>query len=230
MAESHGIGAADPAAAFLALADGILSWELHRGAGLTMRPDAPRAIPGGEVTSGFGVGWVRLSAPCRVVWAREAVLDGAGRAVPGQRAGFGYGTLKGHPVRGEEGFYAELTAAGQLVFTCSAYSVPANLFYTLGAPVTRLTQKYVLSRYVEAARELAARELPWPAAGLAEVLLQRSLMRFPKLLERQVEEALHIKRLVLGIHHTDAHRREVPRRAHVVEADFLRAGDADDGA
>lgn len=157
MAEAHAIDAADPAAAFLRLTHGILTWELHRGAGLTMTPDAPRAAPGGEVVSGFGVGRARIKAPCRVVWAREALIDGAGRAVPGQRTGFGYGTLKGHPVKGEEGFYAELTAAGELIFTCSAYSVPANLLYTIGSPVTRLTQKYVLSRYVEAARELAGR-------------------------------------------------------------------------
>ncbi|MBG6183409.1 uncharacterized protein (UPF0548 family) [Arthrobacter sp. CAN_A214] len=157
MVESHGIEAADPAAAFLALVDGILSWELHRGAGLTMAPDAPRAAPGGEVVSGFGIGRARIPAPCRVVWAREALLDGGGRAVPGQRAGFGYGTLKGHPVRGEEGFHAELTAGGKLIFTCSAYSVPANLLYAIGSPVTRLTQRYVLSRYGEAARKLAAR-------------------------------------------------------------------------
>ena len=156
MVESHEIPAEDPSAAFIALTEGILGWELHRGAGLTMESDAERAAPGVRVVSGFGVGPARIKAPCRVIWSRVPQLDGAGRAVPGQRGGFGYGTLPGHPVKGEEGFYAELTADNRLVFICSAYSVPATPVFKLASPVTRLTQRYVLSRYVKAARALAA--------------------------------------------------------------------------
>lgn len=155
MVESHELPADDPSAAFVALTEGILAWELHRRAGLTMQPDAERAAPGVRVVSGLGVGPARIKAPCRVIWAREPQLDGAGRATPGQRGGFGYGTLPGHPVTGEEGFYAELTADNRLVFICSAYSVPSSPLFRLAAPVTRLTQRYVLSRYVKAARELA---------------------------------------------------------------------------
>ncbi|MHA7283055.1 DUF1990 family protein [Arthrobacter sp. TMS2-4] len=155
MVESHEIPAEDPSAAFIALTEGILAWELHRRAGLTMESDAGRADPGVRVVSGFGIGPARIKAPCRVLWSRAPQLDGAGRAVPGQRGGFGYGTLPGHPVRGEEGFHAELTADNRLLFLCSAYSVPATLLYRLASPVTRLTQRYVLSRYVKAARELA---------------------------------------------------------------------------
>ncbi|MBG6224994.1 uncharacterized protein (UPF0548 family) [Arthrobacter sp. CAN_A2] len=155
MVESHEIATEDPSAAFIALTEGILAWELHRGAGLTMESDAVRAAPGVRVVSGFGIGPARIKAPCRVIWSRTPQLDGAGRAVPGQRGGFGYGTLPGHPVRGEEGFYAELTADNRLLFICSAYSVPASLLFRLMAPVTRLTQRYVLARYVKAARALA---------------------------------------------------------------------------
>ena len=157
MVESHEIPTADPSASFIALTEGILAWGLHRGAGLTMESRAERADPGVRVVSGFGVGPARIKAPCEVIWARSPQLDGAGRAVPGQRGGFGYGTLRGHPVRGEEGFYAELTADNRLLFICSAYSVPASLLFRLAAPVTRLTQRYVLSRYVKAARDLAGR-------------------------------------------------------------------------
>ncbi|MDQ0736992.1 DUF1990 family protein [Arthrobacter agilis] len=156
MVESHEIEAEDPSAAFIALTEGILAWELHRRAGLTMDAGAERAAPAVRVVSGFGVGPARIKAPCRVLWTRGPQLDGTGRAVPGQRGGFGYGTLPGHPVKGEEGFYAELTADNRLVFICSAYSVPATLVFRLASPVTRLTQRYVLSRYVKAARELAA--------------------------------------------------------------------------
>lgn len=156
MVESFRIPASDPSAAFLALTEGILGWELHRRAGLTLEADARRAAPGVRAVSGFGLGPFRIKAPCRVLWSRGPRLDDDdGRAVTGQRSGFGYGTLAGHPVRGEEGFYAELTADGDLVFSCTAYSVPANLLYRLGAPVTRLTQRYVLARYARAARGLA---------------------------------------------------------------------------
>ncbi|THJ65810.1 DUF1990 domain-containing protein [Arthrobacter echini] len=156
MVKTREIPAEDPSAAFIALTEGILAWELHRGAGLTMQSDADRAAPGVKVTSGLGVGPVRLKAPCRVLWARDPQLDGAGRAVPGQRGGFGYGTLRGHPVKGEEGFYAELTADNRVLFSCSAYSVPANALFRLAAPVTRLGQRYILGRYMEAAGTLAA--------------------------------------------------------------------------
>lgn len=155
MVESHEIVTDDPSAAFIALTDGILGWELHRRAGLTIESDAVQAAPGARVVSGFGLGPARIKAPCRVIWTRSPQLDGAGRAVPGQRSGFGYGTLPGHPVRGEEGFYAELTSDNRLLFICSAYSVPAGLAFRLATPVTRLTQKYVLRRYSRAARELS---------------------------------------------------------------------------
>ncbi|MUK01522.1 DUF1990 family protein [Vibrio cholerae] len=162
MLESYEIATEDPPAAFEALTEGILGWELHRRAGLTMESDATRAAPGVRVVSGFGVGPARIKAPCRVLWSRAAQLDGTGRATPGQRGGFGYGTLPGHPVRGEEGFYAELTTDGRLLFLCSAYSVPASIVYRVASPITRLTQRYVLSRYVRAARELAAGAEPPP--------------------------------------------------------------------
>jgi uncharacterized protein (UPF0548 family) len=156
MVERHEIVCSDAPAAFAALTDGILRWELHRRAGLTMESDAEHAAPDVRVVSGFGVGPFRIKAPCRVLWSRSAQLDATGRVVPGQRSGFGYGTLPGHPVRGEEGFYAELSEDHRLFFICSAYSLPASLLYRLAAPITRLTQRFVLAGYVRAARGLAA--------------------------------------------------------------------------
>ncbi|WP_159801822.1 DUF1990 family protein [Arthrobacter zhaoguopingii] len=154
---AHPLEAGDPAAAFEALAEGILSWRLHRGAGLRVDTVAPRAVPGAEVSTALGVGPFRLPAPSTVLWSREVLREGSGRPVPGQRAGFGYGTRRGHPVRGEEGFYAELTPDGKLVFRVSAYSVPASAIYRFGAPALRLVQRHVTARYVQAARLLAGR-------------------------------------------------------------------------
>jgi uncharacterized protein (UPF0548 family) len=133
------------------VADGILGWELQRRAGLRVRADSPRVVPGAHVVSGFGVGPFRLPAPCRVVWVREPAPDG----VP-QSAGFGYGTLPGHPARGEESFEVEINSQGEVWLRIRAFSRPANWFYAAGGLVTRAAQRYVTSRYIEGARTLAA--------------------------------------------------------------------------
>ncbi|WP_240793549.1 MULTISPECIES: DUF1990 family protein [unclassified Arthrobacter] len=137
------------------VAEGILGWELQRRAGLRVRADSPVAVPGARVVSGFGIGPFRLNAPCEVVWVREP----ASEAVP-QTAGFGYGTLPGHPARGEESFEVEINARGEVLVRIRAFSKPANWFYAAGGLVTRAAQRYVTSRYIEGARTLAAEGIP----------------------------------------------------------------------
>lgn len=135
------------------VAQGILSWELQRRSGLRVRAESDVVRPGTRVVSGFGVGPFRINAPCEVVWVR--------RPVPGDRpqsAGFGYGTLPGHPARGEEAFEVEIDDTGRVFLKITAFSVPANPFYRAGALVTRAAQRHVTSRYVEGARQLAAGE------------------------------------------------------------------------
>lgn len=171
---------------FNRLAEGILSWELQRGAGLSVRASSGRAVVGCVVVPGFGIGRLRLPAPCRVVWVEELVdsdddggtgadetgSDRTGRGGDGvdqaahdgewpdhygaRRAGFGYGTLPGHPERGEEAFTAELAADGTVYFGVFAYSRPANWFYRLGVPVARFCQWLITRRYLVAAKKLAA--------------------------------------------------------------------------
>ncbi|SDI11927.1 Uncharacterized protein, UPF0548 family [Arthrobacter subterraneus] len=144
-----GTGEAD----FRRLAEGILTFELHRGAQLRVDA-APRAAVGGTVVVGFGVGKVRLKAPCAVVWVEET---DSGRNDDGtHRAGFGYATLPGHPESGEESFTAVLDADGTVFFELHAYSRHGNWFYRLGAPVARFCQELVTRRYLAAARRLAA--------------------------------------------------------------------------
>lgn len=146
----------DPAAGFLRLANGILGWDLHRGAGLRVPAATPRAAPGVEMASGVGVGPLRYYAPCRVLWAEEPAVDDDGVPVPGQRAGFGYGTLKGHPEQGEEGFYAELDPDGKLIFRVAAYSRPANRLIAAGDFANRGVQAFITRRYLAAAYKLAS--------------------------------------------------------------------------
>lgn len=143
----------DGVALYRRVAQGILTWELQRRSGLRVRAESDVVRPGTRVVSGFGVGPFRVNAPCEVVWVR--------RPVPGegpQSAGFGYGTLPGHPARGEEAFEVEIDATGRVFLKITAFSKPANWFFRAGAPVTRAAQRHVTSRYVEGARQLAAGE------------------------------------------------------------------------
>lgn len=170
----HRVAVGTGEAAFNRLAEAILTFELHRRAGLRVLA-RPRAVEGRTVVSGFGVGPLRLNAPCRVVWVEghnkddddedEGEDQGAGSPNNSnsqtnddggtRRAGFGYATLPGHPVSGEESFTVELAPGGTVYFELRAYSRHANWFYRLGAPVARFCQWLVTRRYLKAARRLA---------------------------------------------------------------------------
>jgi uncharacterized protein (UPF0548 family) len=135
------------------VARGILSWRLQKGAGLRVRAESDAVAPGTRVVSGFGIGPFRLNAPCEVVWVRPPLpRDGP------QSAGFGYGTLPGHPVRGEEAFEVEIDGTGRVTIAITAFGTPANWFYAMGGAVTKWARSRVTSRYIESAHELAAGE------------------------------------------------------------------------
>lgn len=138
---------------YLRVAQGILSWELQKRSGLRVRTDSDVVVPGARVVSGFGVGPFRIYAPCEVVWVRHPV-PGSGP----QSAGFGYGTLPGHPVRGEEAFEVEVDGQGRVFFRITAFSRHSNWFYAAGGLLTKRAQSLVTSRYIESAHELAAGE------------------------------------------------------------------------
>jgi uncharacterized protein (UPF0548 family) len=131
-----GRGAAD-----FHVAAGLLhSWRMHRAVGARVAATGP-AVEGETVVVRFA----GLRAPCRVVWSVPVVeSDAAGVA------GFGYGSLPGHPVRGEEGFLVTLTADGDVWFDLAAFSVAATWLAKLTGPVGRLTQRLVAHRYAEA--------------------------------------------------------------------------------
>ncbi|MFI6587386.1 DUF1990 family protein [Embleya sp. NPDC050493] len=130
---------------FRRVADGVLGWEVSRGAGLVVRTDAVRVAEGAEVTSTLRLGPVRFAAPCRVV----GVLDEP------DRAGFAYGTLPGHPESGEEAFVVERDADGVVWFGIRAFSRPGTWWSYLGGPAARAVQHRVTTRYLAAARRLA---------------------------------------------------------------------------
>jgi uncharacterized protein (UPF0548 family) len=67
------------------------------------------------------------------------------------RSGFGYGTLPGHPERGEEAF-AVARQGERMMFEITAFSRPRHPLARIGAPVTRMMQLRVTRRYIAAMR------------------------------------------------------------------------------
>jgi uncharacterized protein (UPF0548 family) len=138
-------------ATYRRVVQGMLTWQLQKRAGLRVRAESDVVVPGTRVVSGFGVGPFRLNAPCEVVWVRRPVPGGAP-----QSAGFGYGTLPGHPVRGEEAFEISIDASGHVYIHITAFGGPSNWFYAAGGAVTKRARGHITSRYIRSAQELAA--------------------------------------------------------------------------
>lgn len=142
-------------AAFAAAARAVMEWRLHRAVGVAMdaernggrdgeqdagrsgEQDAARAAPGVRVIVGLGVGPLRVHGPCRVVWT---VCE------PGRRAGWAYGTLPGHPERGEEAFVVTRDAGeggaggGAVWLEVRAFSLPAVWWTRAAGPLVPLFQ------------------------------------------------------------------------------------------
>jgi uncharacterized protein (UPF0548 family) len=117
--------------AFAAAGSAVVEWRMHAGMHVRPRADAPRAEPGVGLTVTLGVGPLSVIAPCRVVWTVDT-----DRAV-----GFAYGTLLGHPERGEEAFLVELGADGSVWFSITAFSLPALWYSRAAGPVVPVLQR-----------------------------------------------------------------------------------------
>ena len=59
----------DGEAAYRRAVQGMLTWQLQKRAGLRVRAESDVVLPGTRVVSGFGVGPLRINAPCEVVTA-----------------------------------------------------------------------------------------------------------------------------------------------------------------
>jgi uncharacterized protein (UPF0548 family) len=126
--------------AFERAADDLLAGRVQRRAGASVRLSETPLREGTHVQMQLRLGPLRFDIPCVVVWA-ERTADSCG---------FAYGTLRGHPERGEERFEIRLTPAGEVIFRIIAFSAPARWFTRLGAPVARLVQARMNHRYLKA--------------------------------------------------------------------------------
>ncbi|UTT62525.1 DUF1990 family protein [Microcella humidisoli] len=117
----------------------VLEWGMQRGAGI--RVNTPRVVVGDDVTLTIPLlGIVPVTARTRVL----AIVDEP------SRRGFVYGTLPGHPERGEEAFLVTIDNAGVVRAAVHGFSRPAPGIWMLGAPVLRLVQAIYTRRYLRA--------------------------------------------------------------------------------
>ncbi|MFI5657795.1 DUF1990 family protein [Streptomyces sp. NPDC051684] len=118
----------------------VLAWGAQRGSGM-------RVTPGDDVREGADavLRLLFLRIPCRVV---RVVRDDS-------RIGFAYGTLPGHPERGEEAFLVERAADDIVWFRIRAFSRPGRWYTRLGGPAARGVQKWMTGRYLRAVADAA---------------------------------------------------------------------------
>ncbi|MGI8756959.1 MAG: DUF1990 family protein [Acidimicrobiales bacterium] len=117
-------------------------------------PDDAVAVLGATVLVALRLGPVTVVAPDRIV----AVVDEA------DRWGFAYGTLPGHPERGEEGFEVVARPDGSVVARVTVSARPALPASSLLAPVVQRVSRHYAGRYLDAlqAAILAGDELRRP--------------------------------------------------------------------
>jgi uncharacterized protein (UPF0548 family) len=108
--------------------EAIMSFAMH-AASEHVETSTPRAAVGTTVISLIGVRPFRLRVPCQITWVAEE----------NDRVGFGYGTLPGHPVRGEESFEVLRDADG-VWFVVTAFSRAAQWWVAALGPVRPVMQ------------------------------------------------------------------------------------------
>jgi uncharacterized protein (UPF0548 family) len=116
--------------------------------GAHLIPENPPLEVGQVVVLALPLGPLTVIAPCRIVYTTDEA----------DRFGFAYGTLPGHPERGEESFHI-VRIPGKITFEIVAFSKPADPLVRLGGPIARFAQvqstvKYLvgLRRYVDSLR------------------------------------------------------------------------------
>jgi len=135
-----------------ALVEPLFSWKLLAVDGLRPFPDKERLEPGTSVailSRHFGMWSLDF---CRVIYVLEDAPEQDGKI---KRTGFGYGTLPGHAVRGEEIFSLEWHEATEEVwYEIRSFSKPSNVLITLAGPLAMTAQRRFAGASLEKARRL----------------------------------------------------------------------------
>lgn len=122
---------------FLACAEKVMNWQMHRNAGIRFESSMPTAEPGSLALVGVGP----IMGGCRVVYVIDEPC----------RRGFAYGTLEGHPESGEEFFGVRFDPSdGAVVAEIAGFSRPGRWWVKAGDPLASLVQRTITDRYLRA--------------------------------------------------------------------------------
>jgi uncharacterized protein (UPF0548 family) len=136
----HRVRLGSSGAAMRVAAAAVMEWRMHRAAGVRLTASASRAAPGVGVEVRLGP----LRAPCEIVWTEETE----------RRTGWGYGTLPGHPERGEEAFVVTWEIDDSVWLTVTAFSKPGSWITRVAGPLVPPMQRAYAWRCGVALRRL----------------------------------------------------------------------------
>ncbi|HKF26036.1 MAG TPA: DUF1990 domain-containing protein [Candidatus Acidoferrum sp.] len=132
----------------------LFSWKLLAVEGLEVFPSTETVQQGTNVailSRHFGIWSLDF---CRVIYVLKNQREHDGAVL---RTGFGYGTLPGHAVRGEEIFSIEWRVRTEEVwYDIYSFSLPASPLVKLLSPVARAAQRRFARQSLEGAVRLAA--------------------------------------------------------------------------
>jgi uncharacterized protein (UPF0548 family) len=123
---------------FVRASTGLRTWKAHRGPGIDVFPHGSPIHSGMTVVVTLGTPWLALAAPCRIV----GVIDEP------DEWGFAYGTLPGHPEKGEELYLVSVGRDGSVTFRMTAFSRPGECVTRLAGPVGPMLQAAGTNRYL----------------------------------------------------------------------------------
>jgi len=86
--------------------------------------------------------------PLTVMTAKMAGQLRGAELTYSEAGGFAYGTLPGHPGRGEEAFIIQQHSGGTVSFTIAAFSRPATALAKAAGPAGQAIQRQLTARYL----------------------------------------------------------------------------------
>ena len=143
-------------AAFAAARQALRTWVPQRGIGATVEPEGQAVVTGATVLIVLRRGPLHVVAPDRIV----GVVDEP------RRSGYAYGSLPGHPERGEESFLVEHLDDDTVRASIRVQAGPGTLPAHAVAPLVRAVQHAALDGYLAAiARHVNATATPERPTG-----------------------------------------------------------------
>jgi uncharacterized protein (UPF0548 family) len=117
----------------------VLRWGVKTRSGFAVIGDA-RATPGSRYWLIARVGPFRVEEPAEVIGVIEEP----------ERVGMAYGTLTGHPIRGEEAFVVTRNDDDTVWFTLRSVTQPSSGVWRAASPAVLLAQRVYRRRYLRA--------------------------------------------------------------------------------